>query len=92
MKDEPYLIEKLLASKESSKEWLQFRSLNEVLKKKTAGDHAYVIRPKLRYINPYVEGKGRLADFDSYFKENLRKYLETDFSYPISGVYPTHER
>ena len=87
METEPKLVQKLLSSEDSASDWLTFRSLSDVKRVAETIDHSYIIRPKLRYIDPYVQGLGRLSQLDSSFKKNLQDYLESDFSYRLGGVY-----
>lgn len=71
------LIKKLLADKEMKERWEAFTSLREVVYDEEGGK---AVLAKLRYIDPYVKGQGRLSELCPGFKRALEEFKKADFS------------
>lgn len=85
IKTEKELINKLVSSERGKTIWGRYNSLKEVKEEKSPS--AYQVKSKLRHINPYIQNRGRLSDLSNEFAEDLQKFLLTDFSKPLTGVY-----
>lgn len=85
MKTEKELINKLVSSERGKNIWNRYKSLKEV--KEENSPSAYQIKSKLRHINPYIQNRGRLSDLSNEFADLLQKFILTDFSKPLTGVY-----
>lgn len=85
IKTEKELINKLVSSERGKTIWGRYNSLKEVKEEKSPS--AYQVKSKLRHINPYIQNRGRLSDLSNEFADLLQKFLLTDFSKPLTGVY-----
>lgn len=74
-KTEPFLIDKLCKNKLFSEKWTAYRRLSIV----DETSSSLCVKGKLRYIDPYVDGRGRLSEIDPEFRERIQGFLNFDF-------------
>ena len=79
MGDEPTLIAKLTSSPNGKALWDDFRSLSLLKKSALPFEGGIQIAGKLRYINPYVLGKGRVSSLSRTIKREIDSFLSFDF-------------
>ena len=79
--DETHLIGKLNSSEVGKEIFEVYSKLCGVKEGKTG----IKVATKIRYIDPYIEGKGRLSKLDSGFETRLNSLLQTDFSVYLIG-------
>lgn len=79
------VIEKLMNSEFSAKEWQKFRSYSTIVHTAENPD-SRVIYAKKRHINPYISGLGRVGDVFPEYGNALREYLEERQDYAICGT------
>ena len=78
---EPEVIEKL--NKSALKDaWDWFTGLYEVTVSDSDG---IIVDAKRRYIDPLVEGKGRLSSFHSVYRAQVEQFLSEDYSVRLKG-------
>lgn len=87
---ENQVITALTSDDMGKKDWERFRHLGRILKVEDIADNGvdYPVRQisaKKRYIDPYVEGLGRVTDFSPEFKSSVGEFLAEDFRYGIKG-------
>lgn len=68
----------------SAERWRRFTSFSHT--ETGEGPEAMVIDAKKRHIDPYVEGLGRVSSYDEGYRDSLREFLATDFSYPVYAL------
>ena len=78
MSKESALIKKLMSNPETEMAFTAFTSLRAVSEDGTG--IALKVPAKLRYIDPYVKGRGRVSELCPDFKKALNEFLATDFS------------
>lgn len=85
---EELIIKKLQQNSEYSKKWKIYCSYSKVITSpiKRFGREWLYVNAKKRYINPIVEGKGRVSKISSIFKNELLMYQQEDFNYWICGI------
>lgn len=81
---EEILIERLESDPVAGEEWRQFRSFSKSLRD-TDDNLSRIIFAKKRHINPLVAGAGRVASYDSGYRDALERFLATDFNYKVSA-------
>ena len=81
---EAIVIEKLMNTEFSAKEWQKFRSYSTIVHTADNPD-SRVIYAKKRHINPYISGLGRVSDVFSEYGNALREYLAESQDYAICG-------
>lgn len=87
MMEEDALIQKIHSSEEGKRLWNHYRSLNRVDAFPYPLEGAVQIATKIRYIDPFVKGRGRLSQLDMGFKEKIDSLKATDFSLYLKGSY-----
>ena len=80
--DEVRLLEKLSKHPEFVSLWKEYCQQDDVEESIVAKPHYRKIPAKLRYIDPFIEGKGRLSKLNPSFANALKEFLSHDF-----GVY-----
>ena len=80
---EKTLINKLTSSLEGKALWNHYRDLKAV----DVSPKGFPILSKVRYIDPFVQGKGRLSKLDPSYGEKIDSLLSTDFSVCLEGRY-----
>ena len=85
---ENQVIAALSSDAEGKADWEKFRILGAIQKTEDpSGDYPVrQISAKKRYIDPYVEGLGRVTELSPEFKTAVREFLEEDFRYGIKGA------
>lgn len=71
-KEEPFVIRKLCGYPGFRERWGHFRGYREIVR---GGEDGVIIHAKKRYIDPIVDGKGRMTDIDSEFRESAQAFL-----------------
>lgn len=84
MLTEPQIIAKLTADKEIAEQWTHFRSLSQIFVGESGTD-ALMVPAKKRCINPYVPGRGRVAEYDEEYRVALKEFQNYSFEYWIAG-------
>lgn len=83
--DEPYIIHKLETSILQT-QWNHFKQLTTMYTNTTQSSEDYrKIFAKKRYINPYIQNKGRLTSIDTNYAYQLQQFLDYSFDYWILG-------
>ena len=82
-KTESEVIALLNGDEEARKDWEQFRALSHIHR----GNHpgAKTVRSKKRYINPYVEGMGRVKDLSDTYAQALNQFMANPLDEPLWG-------
>lgn len=84
--DEPTVIQKLLKHPTFQKKWNHFQQLEMIDKQNYQQNDDYrMILAKKRYINPYIQNKGRITTIDSNYQKQLQEFLDYSFNYWICG-------
>lgn len=74
------VIQKLFSDKQSREDWERFRSLHQIRKEeKPSSPNSYRIASKKRYIDPLVEGKGRVSQLDIKTAAEIHDFLSLSF-------------
>ena len=81
--DEPSVIRKLRADPEFRKHWAYFRGYREIVHNREDG---IIIRAKKRYIDPAVDGRGRMSALDPEFREAVTNFLNESQETRLSGI------
>ena len=83
-KTENEVIALLLQDKKARGDWEKFRALRHIHK---GNDHtgAKVVLSKKRYINPYVNDKGRMTNISCTFAQALEQFLSSPLNEPLWG-------
>ena len=81
--DEPSVIRKLCADPVMRTRWETFRCYRRIIR---GGKDGLVIPAKKRYINPMVNGRGRLTALDPDFSSEVRIFLNEPQDIPLTGV------
>lgn len=81
-RDEPFLIEKLCRDGRFREEWSRFRRYGRVVH----GEGGLVVHAKKRYIDPLVEGMGRVSRIDPAFEAAVAAFLAESQDAPMIGV------
>lgn len=86
---EPDVIGKITAVAEGAADWAAYRGLHDLKvcgpDKPAAVPSARRINAKKRYINPYVQGLGRVTDLSPGYSSALKAYLDRSFDYWITA-------
>ena len=80
-RDEPFVIEKLCRDGRFREEWRRYRRYSRVVH----GEGGIVIRAKKRYIDPLVDGLGRVSSLDAAFGEQVAAFLADPLDAPLLG-------
>jgi len=85
--DEPALIRKLQKDTVLFSQWERFRAFHHILDNAEVSDHSItrVIPAKKRYIDPLIEGIGRVSAYSSLYREQMEEFLCLDFSIPVTA-------
>ncbi len=84
--DEPTVIQKFLKHPTFQKKWNHFQQLEMIGKQNYQQNDDYrMILAKKRYINPYIQNKGRITTIDSNYQKQLQEFLDYSFNYWICG-------
>ena len=84
--DEPVVIQKLEQNAYYSKLWALFKNQTTIYKSSQQIDASYrMIHAKKRYINPYIQNKGRVTIIDNSYQQQLQEFLNYSFAYWICG-------
>lgn len=87
MQTEPEVIGRLENDPEMSGEWKRFRNLHQMVYDSAAPEERKrIILAKKRYIDPMVEGTGRVSQISVDFRKELEDFLHTDHSCRICGI------
>ena len=81
--DEPSVIRKLCADPEFRERWIYFRGYREIVHNREDG---IIVRAKKRYIDPAVDGRGRMSTLDPEFKEAVTNFLNESQETRLSGI------
>ena len=81
---EPEVIARLQSDPEAAAAWAEYCAYGKVVAD-APGPKARKINAKKRHINPFVEGVGRVTDFDADFRASLQAFLGRSFDYWISS-------
>ncbi len=81
---ESEVIAKLKQSDFGEKEWQKYCNYSSISKTDTTGE-ARIVVAKKRYINPYVQGQGRVSEIFPEFKDAIEQYLSEDLNYTVYG-------
>lgn len=84
MLTEPQIIAKLTADKEIAEQWAHFCALSQIFVGEP-GPEALKVPAKKRCINPFVRGRGRVADYDEDYRVALNEFLNYSFDYWMSA-------
>ncbi len=79
---ETSLIEKLCADQQAHDSWLRFRAYKKLINDPDSSE-ARIVSAKKRYINPFVDGKGRLSELSPKFKYEMQQFLDISFEEKI---------
>ena len=82
-KDEPFVIRKLCGYPVFRERWEHFRGYREIVRGEADG---IVIHAKKRYINPAVDGKGRMTDIESNFRDAVQAFLDDSQDVRLTGL------
>ncbi len=82
-KTECEVITMLNRDEEARRDWRKFRALRHIHR----GDHAEAktVHSKKRYINPYVQGIGRVKDLSDTYALALNQFLASPLDEPLWG-------
>ena len=80
---ESEVIALLQQDKEARRDWERFRALRHIHKGNHAG--AKTVLSKRRYINPYLNGKGRMVHLSDAFAQALESFLSRRLDEPLWG-------
>ena len=81
--DEPSVIRKLSADQEFRKRWMYFRGYRQIV---CGREDGIVIRAKKRYIDPAVDGHGRMSALDPEFRDAVTRFLNESQEIRLSGI------
>jgi hypothetical protein len=81
--DEPSVIRKLCADPAFRKHWMYFRGYREIVR---GQDDGIVVRAKKRYIDPAVDGRGRMSALDPEFRDEVGRFLNESQETRLSGI------
>ena len=83
---EPQVIAKLLADPETAALWLRYRSLHAMrTDAPNSGGPWRVVPAKKRYIDPLIEGRGRVSAYDPALKAAIDAFLTMPQNIPIAA-------
>ena len=82
-KDEPFVIGKLCGNPSLRERWEHFRGYREIIR---GGEGGVIIHAKKRYIDPAVDGTGRMTDIDSGFRDAVQAFLGDSQDVRLTGV------
>ncbi|MBO4673871.1 MAG: hypothetical protein J5616_05940 [Bacteroidaceae bacterium] len=69
---------------EAKRDWEQYQTMQHIYPN-SCHPEAKVIRSKKRYINPYLQGEGRVALLSSTFTQQLSQFLHQPLDAPLWG-------
>lgn len=78
------VIELLLRDPEAAADWQRYRAYHKMITPKEQGI-SRIIPAKKRYIDPYVQGRGRVSKLSPAFAEKLQQFLSVSFDGPVMG-------
>ena len=78
------VIELLLRDPEAVADWQRYRAYHKMITPKEQGI-SRIIPAKKRYIDPYVQGRGRVSKLSPAFAEKLQQFLSVSFDGPVMG-------
>lgn len=81
---EPQVIELLLRDPEAAADWQRYRAYHKMVTP-TEQCTSHIIPAKKRYIDPFVQDKGRVSKLSSAFAEKLQQFLAVSFEVPVIG-------
>jgi hypothetical protein len=82
---EPQVIELLLRDPDAAADWQRYRAYHKMITPNEQGT-SHIIPAKKRYIDPYVQGRGRVSKLSPAFAEKLQQFLDISFDEPVMGV------
>ncbi|SBW11321.1 conserved hypothetical protein [uncultured Eubacteriales bacterium] len=83
---EPEVIAKLEAAPETAEAWRRFRTFSRVLRADTPQGEGWLrVEAKKRYIDPYIQGLGRVSAAFPEIGREMADFLKTDFDYWLRG-------
>ena len=80
---ESEVIAQLQQDEEARQDWERFRALRHIHRGNHAG--AKTVLSKRRYINPYLNGKGRMVHLSDMFAQALEPFLSQRLDEPLWG-------
>lgn len=83
---EPEVISRLESNADLHSQWAGFCSLSGIVRSGNSKGKWRTVNAKKRYIDPMVEGKGRVSSLCTAFQENLGSFLGKSFDYAICGT------
>lgn len=87
MLEEGVLLSKIMADATGRRLWSRYTRLIAVEKAEGGGLASRPVASKIRYIDPYVKGLGRVSELNDAYKENVDKLRKTDFGIALKGKY-----
>lgn len=81
--DEPAVIKKLCEDPAFREYWVNFRGYNKIVRSRPDG---IVVRAKKRFIDPIIEGRGRMSILDPEFREAVGCFLDETQDVKLAGV------
>lgn len=81
-RDEPYLIDKLCRDARFAEEWRRYRRYRGIIH----GEGGIVVHAKKRFIDPLVQGRGRVSRLDADFKNRMDAFLREPQNEPMIGI------
>lgn len=82
---ESELIQKLQAHPQSSKDWQTYCSLSRIEERDSAIPGSMKVLSKKRYVDPYVQGLGRLSRIDGNCREMIENFKNISFDKWLFG-------
>lgn len=82
---EKEFIDLLKKDQEIKKLWENYQKLNKVEQGKNPDYFCVKVFAKKRYIDVYVENKGRISTIDQYINNEIQQFLQLDFDYYMYG-------
>ena len=84
---EPAVIGKLLSEERTASLWNGFRAYRRITSasQPSAAGYWRKIAAKKRYIDPLVQGKGRISHLSPSFADRLRAFQKNDYDYWVCG-------
>lgn len=81
-RDEPFLIDKLCRNAQFAEEWRRYRRYRGIVH----GEGGIVVHAKKRFIDPLVQGRGRVSRLDADFRNRMDSFLRESQNEPMIGI------
>lgn len=82
---EKEFIDMLKKDQEIKKLWKNYQKLNKVEQGKNTDYFCVKVFVKRRYIDAYVENKGRISTINQHINKEIQQFLQLDFNYFMYG-------